>query len=122
MDLAGETTKFGAPADDGAAPSCDAALRARAVRLDRADADPAVERGPEQTRPWFVRLRELRDDCSPAGCPRDALRQLSMGMSHDFEAAIEEGATIVTGRHGDFRRKTDDNGAPGYRHGRMKTE
>ena len=43
---------------------------------------------PEVTRPFFRRLRELRDELIPGG-------HLSMGMSHDFEVAIEEGATIV---------------------------
>ena len=44
-------------------------------------------------RPWFRRLRELRDRAAS----QDLLagRELSMGMSHDFEAAIEEGATLV---------------------------
>lgn len=53
---------------------------------------PAVE-DPEQSRPWFRRLRELRDELqSDLGV---ALPQLSMGMSNDFEVAIEEGATMV---------------------------
>jgi uncharacterized pyridoxal phosphate-containing UPF0001 family protein len=42
-----------------------------------------------------VRLRELRNRLVASGVPASALRHLSMGMSHDFEAAIEEGATIV---------------------------
>ena len=53
---------------------------------------PAVD-SPELARPWFVKLREIRDrleDCY--GCK---LPGLSMGMSRDFEVAIEEGATIV---------------------------
>ncbi|HVK58152.1 MAG TPA: YggS family pyridoxal phosphate-dependent enzyme [Candidatus Kapabacteria bacterium] len=48
---------------------------------------------PERVRPYFKRLRELRDQCSEIiGAP---LQHLSMGMSGDFEVAIEEGATIV---------------------------
>lgn len=47
---------------------------------------------PEQTRPYFRQLRELRDILERAGF---RLPQLSMGMSHDFEIAIEEGATLV---------------------------
>lgn len=43
---------------------------------------------PEATRPYFQRLREIRDRFLPGG-------ELSMGMSHDFEIAIEEGATMV---------------------------
>ncbi len=42
----------------------------------------------ELVRPYFVRLRALRDEVLPGG-------GLSMGMSHDFEVAIEEGATLV---------------------------
>jgi PLP dependent protein len=48
---------------------------------------------PEQVRPYFRRLRELRDQL--AGQLRGALPVLSMGMSHDFDVAIEEGATEV---------------------------
>jgi uncharacterized pyridoxal phosphate-containing UPF0001 family protein len=48
---------------------------------------------PEQARPYFARLRELRDALAArAGA---ALPHLSMGMSGDFEVAIEEGATLV---------------------------
>jgi uncharacterized pyridoxal phosphate-containing UPF0001 family protein len=56
---------------------------------------PPWNEDPEQTRPWFVRLRELRDRWMAAGIEPELLRHLSMGMSHDYEAAIEEGATIV---------------------------
>lgn len=54
---------------------------------------PPFDPNPEQTRPYFVRLRALRDELETlGGAP---LPRLSMGMSHDFEAAIEEGSTIV---------------------------
>ncbi len=56
---------------------------------------PPWNEDQEQTRPWFVRLRELRDSWLAEGAPASSLAQLSMGMSHDFEAAIEEGATMV---------------------------
>ena len=48
---------------------------------------------PERVRPYFRKLRELRDDLSQRIEP--ALPVLSMGMSHDFEVAIEEGATEI---------------------------
>ena len=48
---------------------------------------PPVTESPERTRPYFRRLRELRDELG--------LEHLSMGMSADFEVAIEEGATMV---------------------------
>ncbi|HUO76160.1 MAG TPA: YggS family pyridoxal phosphate-dependent enzyme, partial [Thermodesulfovibrionales bacterium] len=47
---------------------------------------------PEEARPYFRKLRELRDEAGSAGHP---LPELSMGMSNDFEVAIEEGATMV---------------------------
>ncbi len=54
---------------------------------------PPFDPLPEKTRPYFVMLRELRDELEKrGGAP---LPQLSMGMSHDYEVAIEEGATIV---------------------------
>jgi uncharacterized pyridoxal phosphate-containing UPF0001 family protein len=56
---------------------------------------PPWNENQEVTRPWFVRLRELRDRLVESGVPSGAVRHLSMGMSHDFEAAVEEGATMV---------------------------
>jgi uncharacterized pyridoxal phosphate-containing UPF0001 family protein len=54
---------------------------------------PPFEEDPEKVRPYFQRLRKLRDDLVVStGLP---LAVLSMGMSHDFAVAIEEGATEV---------------------------
>lgn len=50
---------------------------------------------PELTRPFFVKLRELRDRYQTQGAFGDRRGELSMGMTHDFEVAIEEGATMV---------------------------
>jgi PLP dependent protein len=50
---------------------------------------------PEQVRPWFRKLRELRDRISARQLPEVNMNVLSMGMSHDFEVAIEEGSTCV---------------------------
>lgn len=50
---------------------------------------------PRDARPFFVALRELRDRIELEKLPRVAMRELSMGMSQDFEVAVEEGATIV---------------------------
>jgi pyridoxal phosphate enzyme (YggS family) len=93
-DLAAEATKFGAPPVE-VERIVQAALEARAVRLAGLMVLPPWNDDQEQTRPWFVRLRELRDRLAERGVPGASLRHLSMGMSHDFEAAIEEGATIV---------------------------
>ena len=49
----------------------------------------------EDTRPFFVRLRELRDELAHDGLFANRTGELSMGMTHDFEIAIEEGATMV---------------------------
>ena len=50
---------------------------------------------PEQARPFFRRLRELRDEFRAQGVFGDQKGELSMGMTHDFQVAIEEGATMV---------------------------
>jgi uncharacterized pyridoxal phosphate-containing UPF0001 family protein len=56
---------------------------------------PPIAENPEDARPWFARLRGLRDEMISGGVPPERLRELSMGMSHDFEAAIAEGSTMV---------------------------
>ena len=50
---------------------------------------------PARTRPYFRRLRELARQLETASLPGVSMHELSMGMSHDFEVAIEEGATLV---------------------------
>ncbi len=50
---------------------------------------------PEQSRPYFRRLRELRDELAARGAFGSGKGELSMGMTNDFEVAIEEGATMV---------------------------
>jgi pyridoxal phosphate enzyme (YggS family) len=50
---------------------------------------------PEQARPYFRQLRELREKIAARNFPRVGMSVLSMGMSHDFEVAIEEGSTCV---------------------------
>ena len=50
---------------------------------------------PEKARPYFRRLRELRDGINAISDKRCAIRDLSMGMTDDFEVAIEEGATMI---------------------------
>jgi uncharacterized pyridoxal phosphate-containing UPF0001 family protein len=55
---------------------------------------PAVE-DPEAARPYFRGLREVRERLRAHGVDPASLAELSMGMSHDFEVAVEEGATLV---------------------------
>jgi pyridoxal phosphate enzyme (YggS family) len=105
IDLAGEATKFGVPAAD-APPIFEAASRMRAARLVGVMALPPYPETPEDSRPWFTRLRELRDEWIAAGVPAAMLRELSMGMSGDFEVAIQEGATIVRVGTAIFGRRT----------------
>jgi pyridoxal phosphate enzyme (YggS family) len=94
VDLAGESTKFGVPEAE-AVRCARAAHDARALKLSGLMLLPPWSDDQELTRPWFARLRELRDRMVREGIPAAALRHLSMGMSHDFEAAIEEGSTLV---------------------------
>jgi hypothetical protein len=94
VDLAGETTKFGADPDAVRA-MLDRGSAMRAARVVGLMTIPPVPDSPEEARPWFRQLRELRDRWIAAGVPPHLLGELSMGMSGDFEVAIEEGATIV---------------------------
>jgi pyridoxal phosphate enzyme (YggS family) len=87
VDLAGEETKSGIPEPDlpeliGSLKSCER------LKLIGLMVLPPFFDEPEATRPFFKRLREIRDRLIPGG-------ELSMGMSHDFEVAIEERATMV---------------------------
>jgi hypothetical protein len=94
VDLAGEDTKFGAsPANVPAL--LEAARAFKAARVVGLMTLPPIPENPEDARPWFRRLRELRDKWAETGVPREMLRELSMGMSGDFEVAVQEGATIV---------------------------
>jgi uncharacterized pyridoxal phosphate-containing UPF0001 family protein len=105
VDLAGESTKFGAPAEQ-ARRVADAAAGATTVRLAGLMILPPWNEDQELARPWFARLRELRDRWVTEGFSAAMLRHLSMGMSHDLEAAIEEGATIVRVGTAIFGRRT----------------
>ncbi|MDQ3070937.1 MAG: YggS family pyridoxal phosphate-dependent enzyme, partial [Acidobacteriota bacterium] len=109
-DLAGEATKFGAPPSSIPA-IVEAALSCSAARLTGLMIVPPWSDNPEEARPWFRRLRALRDELVAAGAPGASLAELSMGMSHDFEAAIEEGSTIVRVGTAIFGRRTPPVGA-----------
>jgi pyridoxal phosphate enzyme (YggS family) len=94
VDLAGEPTKHGARPEEldtifAAARSCEA------VRVVGLMLLPPFLADAEDARLYFRRLRELRDGLVGRGVPPAVLAHLSMGMSHDFEVAIEEGATMV---------------------------
>lgn len=94
VDLAGEATKFGA-AEAEVSGIAAAAVSCRAARLAGLMLLPPWFDDPEQARPYFRRLRALRDRLVAGGIDPALLGELSMGMSHDFEVAIQEGATLV---------------------------
>ena len=91
VNIAGEDTKGGiAPAELPALAAAVAGVPRLALR--GLMCIPPEETEPARQRSWFARLRVLKDELNAAG---HSLDTLSMGMSADFEAAIQEGATIV---------------------------
>jgi pyridoxal phosphate enzyme (YggS family) len=99
INVGGEESKSGVPLDS---PELEDLLRGVA-RLEHLQvrglmAVPPFVENPEATRPYFRLLRDLRDSIAQRKLPGDRFMQmdvLSMGMSHDFEVAIEEGSTCV---------------------------
>ena len=94
VDLAGETTKHGAPYGE-ARDIVKAAAGCRSARCVGLMTIPPFFEQPEDVRPYFARLRDLRDTLLGEGLHPGMLRELSMGMSHDFEIAVQEGSTLV---------------------------
>jgi PLP dependent protein len=94
IDLGKESTKSGA-AESELTEIVDVIKQSRIVRLQGLMTLPPYFDDPEQARPFFRRLRELRDELSARGEFADSRGELSMGMTHDYEVAIEEGATMV---------------------------
>jgi len=94
VDLAGEITKYGAREEDlvsifATARTC------QAVRLIGLMLLPPAAGSPDEARPYFRKLQQVRARLLEGGVDPSMLRELSMGMSHDFEVAVEEGATLV---------------------------
>jgi uncharacterized pyridoxal phosphate-containing UPF0001 family protein len=73
------------------------------LKLDGLMTMPPFFDNPEMARPYFRELRELRDKAERSGYK---LPELSMGMTHDFETAIEEGSTMVRIGTGIFARSS----------------
>ena len=94
VDLAGEPTKHGAREDELAS-IFEAASLWRAARLVGLMVLPPAVGHPEDARGYFRALRSVRDRLLARGVAESMLTELSMGMSHDFEVAVEEGATLV---------------------------
>ena len=92
MNLAGEATKNGYAIED-LEHDFEQLLQLPSLNIVGLMCIPPAVESSEHARPWFVRLRDLRDQLkSRFGHP---LPGLSMGMSGDYEVAIEEGSTIV---------------------------
>jgi pyridoxal phosphate enzyme (YggS family) len=94
VDLAGEPTKHGAREDELLA-IFEAARAWRAVSLTGLMLLPPAVQSPDQARYFFRALNSVREHLMGRGVDRSMLHELSMGMSHDFEVAVEEGATLV---------------------------
>ncbi len=94
VDLGGEQTKSGVSENE--LPELLTALsECQRLRLGGLMTLPPFFEDPEAVRPFFRRLRELRDALQAQGYFVERTGELSMGMSHDFEIAIEEGATML---------------------------
>jgi PLP dependent protein len=96
INVGGESAKSGVPPDSY---ELDELLQA-AHQLDHLEfrglmTIPPFTEDSQQARPYFRRLREVRDQIAKRGLPGLGTSVLSMGMSHDFEIAIEEGSTCV---------------------------
>jgi pyridoxal phosphate enzyme (YggS family) len=74
-------------------PALETLRGSKRLRIEGLMALPPFDEDPERVRPYFRRLRELRDEAAAAGLLLGS--ELSMGMSHDLEVAVEEGATMV---------------------------
>jgi len=96
INVGGEAAKSGVAHDS---PELEDLLKA-APRLEALEfrglmTVPPFAENPEDARPYFRGLRELRDSIAARKLPAVNMDELSMGMSHDFEVAIEEGSTCV---------------------------
>ena len=94
VNLAGEDTKSGVTETD-LVDLVEYLKTCKCVRFNGLMVLPPFFDEPEGTRPFFVRLKTIRDDLAAKKAFSNGPGELSMGMSHDFEIAIEEGATVV---------------------------
>ena len=94
VNLGGEESKAGA-APDEVLPLCEQISKLANLELKGLMTVPPFFDNPEDARPFFQRLRRMRDEARRAGAAGEQFKDLSMGMSNDFEVAIEEGATFI---------------------------
>jgi pyridoxal phosphate enzyme (YggS family) len=96
INIGGEDAKSGvAPGSEELERILIAASQWRNLRVRGLMTVPPYSEDPESARPFFRKLRELRDRIASRKLPSVEMDVLSMGMSHDFEVAIEEGSTCV---------------------------
>jgi hypothetical protein len=96
INVGGEAAKTGVAPDSPALEELLlAAPRLEALVFRGLMTVPPFTEDPQEARPYFRKLRELRDAIAARKLPSIAMDELSMGMSHDFEVAIEEGSTCV---------------------------
>lgn len=91
VNLSGEKSKFGIQAEKAADLAKDIS-RLKNINIRGLMTIPPFSESPEDSRRYFRMLRGLRDDIQREGIE---MKELSMGMSNDFEVAVEEGATMV---------------------------
>ena len=94
VNLAGERSKTGV-AEEGLAPLLREVSGLSRIRVKGLMIVPPFAEDPEASRPYFRKLRELRDSLNQLGLPNVALEELSMGMTHDYRVAVAEGSTLV---------------------------
>lgn len=94
VNLGGEETKAGIE-PSAALELCEKIGQLPNLSLEGFMTIPPFSAAPEETRIHFRKLRSLRDEAIDLGIVSAGFTQLSMGMSHDFEVAIEEGATLI---------------------------
>ncbi len=96
INVGGETAKNGvAPGSQELEEILLAAQALRHLEFRGLMTVPPFSDDPQQARPYFLQLRKLRDQLAARKLPATDMGTLSMGMSHDFEVAIEEGSTCV---------------------------
>ena len=109
INIGGETAKSGVAPDSRELE----ALLSAAAELEHLEfrglmTVPPFSEDPQLVRPYFRKLRELRDQIASRRLPQISVNELSMGMSHDFEVAIEEGSTCVRVGTAIFGSRTRD--------------
>jgi pyridoxal phosphate enzyme (YggS family) len=96
INVGGEDAKSGvAPGSDELEQILLAVPRLANLQIRGLMTVPPYSENPEDARPFFRQLREIRDGIATRQLPAITMDTLSMGMSHDFEVAIEEGSTCV---------------------------